>query len=186
VLVSGRPGSGKTTLARRLAGEGALWLPLVSADALRTGLGDALDAWDVPATAPGGRVVFDVFYRTLEALLREGVSLIAEASYRRGLDEPRLWPLTEIARVAHVHCLVPIDVARERFLAREPTRRRRSGQGDIPGQIDRGEFDWTPFEPLRLDAPRLDVDAHDGYRPGLGEIVEFCRRAPFVAPRMRF
>jgi predicted kinase len=177
VLVSGRPGSGKTTLARRLADEGALWLPLVSADALRTGLGDALDVWHDPAAAPTGRAVFDVYYRTLEALLREGVSLIAEASYRRGLDERRLRPLIALARVAHVHCLVPVELARERFLAREPTRRRLSGSGGIADQIDRGEFDWRPFEPLQLEVPRLDVDTRDGYLPGLGGIVEFCRRA---------
>ncbi len=91
-------GCSKTTLARRLADEGALWLPLLSADALRTGMGDALDAWDDPRTARTGRAVFDVFYHTAESLLRDGVSLIAEASYRRGLDERRLRPLTEIAR----------------------------------------------------------------------------------------
>jgi predicted kinase len=87
VLVGGRPGAGKTSLALLLAGEGALWLPLLSADALRTGMGDALDAWPDAAGAPGGRAVFDVFYRTIEALLRDGVSLIAEASYRPDLQE---------------------------------------------------------------------------------------------------
>jgi predicted kinase len=183
VLVSGRPASGKTTLARRLADEGALWLPLLSYDALRTGMGDALDAWPDPAAAPVGRVAFDVYYCTLEALVRAGVSVIAEASYRRGLDERRLRPLTALARVAHVHCVVPIDLARERFLAREPTRRRRSGSGEIPDQMARDAFDWGPFEPLDLDVPRLDVDTRDGYCPGLDEIVEFCRLAAHAAGR---
>jgi predicted kinase len=177
VLVGGRPGAGKTSLAWRLAAEGALWLPLLSADALRTGMGDALDAWPDAAGAPGGRAVFAVFYRTVEALLRDGVSLIAEASYRRGLDERRLLPLTATARVAYVYCLAPVEVARERFLARETRRRRRSGGGEIAGQMEREEFDWGPFEPLQLDVPRIDVDTRDGYRPGLEEIVAFCLRA---------
>ena len=38
VFVSGKPGSGKTTLARRLAAEDALWLPLVSCDPIRVGM----------------------------------------------------------------------------------------------------------------------------------------------------
>ena len=177
VLVGGRPAAGKTTLARRLADEGALWLPLLSADAVRTGMGDALDSWDSPSTAeaPSGAVVFDVFYRTIEALLRAGVSVIAEASYRRGLDETRLHPLVSIARAAHLHCTAPIEVARARFLTREPTRRRRSSRGEIPAQMEAGQFDWSPFEPMDLGVPRLVVDTQDGYRPRLAEITEFCR-----------
>lgn len=175
VLVGGRPAAGKTTLARRLAEEGALWLPLLSADAVRTGIGDALDAWDSPShAAPSGARVFDVYYLTVEQLLRAGVSLIAEASYRRGLDEARLRPLLDIARVAHIHCTAPIEVARARFLAREPTRRRRSSRGEIPAQMQANRFDWSPFEPMDLGVPRLVVDTQDGYRPDLADIVEFC------------
>jgi hypothetical protein len=47
----------------------------------------------------------------------------------------------------------------------------------VAGQIERGAFDWRPFEPLELDVPRLDVDTTDGYRPTLAEIVEFCQMA---------
>jgi hypothetical protein len=143
-------------------------------------MGDAVDAWEDGAQLDPslrGKVVFDAFYRTAAALLRDGVSVIAKASSRRGLDEARLRPLVGMARAAQVHCLVPVDVAAERFLSREPTRRRRSSLGEIPAQMQRGAFDWSPFEPLEPGVPRLAVDTSDGYRPGVDEIIRLCRAA---------
>ena len=172
VLVSGRPGSGKSTLARKLSEEGVLWLPHLAADSFRTGMSETLGVWGKPT----GREVFDAFYRAVEGLLRDGVSLIAEASYRRGLDEARLGPLLALARAVNVHCLADTEVTRARFVAREPMRRRRSGpeSGTVEGEIARRVFDWSPFEPMEIGVPRLVVDTTDGYRPGLAEIVAFC------------
>jgi predicted kinase len=172
LLVSGRPGSGKSTLARKLSEESALWLPHLAADSFRTGLSETLGTWGRPT----GPAVFDAFYRAVGGLLRDGVSLIAEASFQPRFDEARLRPLLEIARAVNVHCVAPPDLTRARFLAREPTRRRPSGPGsrDVLGQIERGEFEWPAFDPMELGVPRIEVDTRDGYRPGLAEIVAFC------------
>jgi predicted kinase len=97
ILVSGKPGSGKSTLARRLAVEDALWLPLVSCDPIRNGMLET----GVDAT---GRAAIDAFYGTLEYLLNRGVSLIADLSFRRGLDEAQLLPLSARSRMVNIHC----------------------------------------------------------------------------------
>lgn len=84
VLVSGAPGSGKTTLARRLAGEDALWLPLLSVDAFKRGLAEtqgvslAVDSAARP-TITGSAV--GAFFATIEYFLRSGMSMIAEFSF---------------------------------------------------------------------------------------------------------
>lgn len=173
VIVSGRPGSGKSTLARKLSEESLLWLPHLAADSFRTGMSETLGTW----AKPTGPEMYDAFYRAIEFLIREGVSLIAEASFQPRLDAPRLRPLLEIARAVNVHTLAPTELARERFLAREPTRRRRSGpqNAGVAEQIERREFDWSPFEPMEIGVPRIDVDTSDGYRPKLAEIVAFCQ-----------
>lgn len=94
ILISGRLGSGKTTLARRLSAEDALWLPLVSSDPICVGLLDTLGAsgGDPAVAADTRHTTIATFYGTIEFLLRRGVSLVAELSFRRGLDERRLLP----------------------------------------------------------------------------------------------
>jgi predicted kinase len=172
VLVSGRPGSGKSTLARKLSEESVLWLPHVAVDSFRTGMSETIGSWGKVT----GAEVYAVFYRTVEALLRDGVSLIVEASFQPRFDEARLRPLLEISRAVNVHCIADAELARERFLVREPSRRRRSGpeMAGVVGQIDRREFEWSWFESMEIGVPRLEVDTSAGYRPGLAEIVAFC------------
>lgn len=103
VIVSGKPGSGKSTLARRLAD--ALWFPLLSNDAIRQGLLETrAHAADEAARHVDGVTPVLVFYATIQFLLRSGVSLVAEHSFRRSLSEADLRPLAEISRLVNIHC----------------------------------------------------------------------------------
>src|SRR5262245_298507 len=115
VFVSGKPGSGKSTLAQRLAD--ALWLPLVSNDAIRQGLLETrAGAENEAARVVDGPTAVGVFYATISFLLRAGVSLVAEFSFRRGLSEPDLRPLVQMARAVNVHCDTSFAEARRRFI----------------------------------------------------------------------
>jgi predicted kinase len=108
VFVSGKPGSGKSTLAQRLAD--ALWFPLLSKDAIKQGLLETrAAAEDEAAREVDGPTSFGVFYGAIGFLLRSGVSLVAEVSFQRGLDEPKFQPLMEVARIVNVHCETSIS-----------------------------------------------------------------------------
>ncbi len=179
VLVSGAPGAGKTTLARRLAGEDALWLPLLSVDAFKRGLAEtqsvnlAVDS-AVRSTITGAAVV--AFFAAIEYFLRSGMSAIAEFSFRRGLAERDLAPLLGMARAVNIHCAIDPADAQRRFLERERTRQVPEQAAERVGdQMVRGTFDWTAFGPLALDVPQLHVDTTRGYAPSLEAIVAFCR-----------
>src|SRR5688500_7528188 len=78
VLVSGKPGAGKSTLARRLSESDALGLHVLSRDAIKVGLVETQGA----ETDEIRNVIvprsFDLFFETIELWLRAGVSLIAE------------------------------------------------------------------------------------------------------------
>ena len=169
VLVSGKSGSGKSTLAGRLVD--ALSLPLVSRDALKGGLAETLGGMGDAATLAS----VGMFYGAITYLLDDGVSLVAEQSFRRGLDECHLQSLTQRARTV-VHCHTPVEEAQRRFMARD--RARGGGAAHIVAQMERGVFDWAVFDPLDVGVPTLRVETTQAYAPGLDAIIAFCRGNP--------
>ncbi|HEX5414699.1 MAG TPA: hypothetical protein VFZ25_03470 [Chloroflexota bacterium] len=146
---------------------------------------------DAPRQVDGLSVV-RAFYATVGFMLGQGISLVADLSFRRGLDEPNLHRLTKVARLVNVHCDVPIALAQRRFIDRGRTERRRFVEdlrrhrpdrasrydaGHIIDQMERGAFDWDVFDPLDLDVARLRVDTTGDYVPNLDAIVAFVRTA---------
>jgi predicted kinase len=65
VIVTGESGAGKTTLARRLAGE--LRLPLVYRDGLKETLYESLGWSDVEWSQKPGAASYDLLYHVLDA-----------------------------------------------------------------------------------------------------------------------
>jgi len=141
VLVTGLPGSGKSTVAGQLAV--LLGLPLISKDAIKEALWDVLgeaepaehrgDAWRrllgaaaraamwrLLADAVGGAVVDD-------NLLADDGAQAARAVQHPGFDVHEVW------------CAVPIDQARRRFESRVR-----------PHPVHRAvtDTDWLRWEPL--------------------------------------
>ncbi|HEY8600559.1 MAG TPA: hypothetical protein VIL85_19140 [Thermomicrobiales bacterium] len=124
--------------------------------------------------AASGRAVIDVFYGTVKYLLDRGVSLIAELSFRRGLDEPQLQQLANHCRMVNIHCQTTTEVAQQRFFARRHSRRPTPRADMVGAAMAGGTFDWSVFEPLDLPIPRLCVATTAEYAPDLAEIVAFC------------
>ncbi len=176
VLISGKPGSGKSTLARQLTAEGALWLPLVSCDPLRNGIRTTLAGLDGSPVVRPGKEAVDLFYDTIAFLLARRVSLIAELSLRRGLDEAPVSALMALCEVRNIHCLTATAIAQQRFVDRQALRSVADDTGAHVSAMRDGTFDWTIFAPLDLPLLRLLVNTADGYDPPLAEIVAFCRQ----------
>ena len=177
VLVSGKPGSGKTTLARRLAETDALALPLLDRDAIKVGLvttqgieTDENRATIVPAS-------FSIFYETIGSWLASGVSLIAEHSFRRGMAETPLQPLIRQACTVVLHCDTSPEEARRRFIERERAnpRARPDILAALVQRMEQGAYDWAMFDPLELGVSTLRIDTTQGYVPGFDTITAFCR-----------
>jgi len=145
IVVAGRPGAGKTTLAHALAR--AVRCPAVCRDEIKEGLVCTAggDGGDLQLRAT------DAFFEALALLLGRGVTVVAEAAFQHGVWAPRLEPLLAAARVRIVLCEVDLELARAR--------------GRAP----------VSYDPPRLDVPTLRVDTSDGYRPAFDAIVEFAR-----------
>jgi predicted kinase len=183
VIVRGKPGSGKTMLARRLAETDALALPVLSRDAIKAGLvvthgveTDAVRATVIPQA-------FDLFHHTIELWLREGVSLIAEEAFSRARAEAALRAFGELANAVIITCDTSDEEATRRYIERENANpwKRPDVLAASVDQLRSGAYPWRAFDAFDLGVPALRVDTTAGYAPDLDAVVAFCRNAHSAA-----
>ena len=163
VVVTGRPGSGKTTLAHALAR--AVRCPLICRDEIKEGflLANATAGADDAVVT---RIVFDAFFGTIALLLHHRVTLVAEAAFQHNVWALKLQPLREIASVRVIICHVDAGIAHARRIARaeaDPARARFHAPLDAV----------AVYEAPRLDVATLTVDTSEHYRPSFEDIVAF-------------
>jgi predicted kinase len=177
IVVAGRPGSGKTTLAHAVAR--AIRCPMISRDEIKEGLVNTTGEVGQPGDAVE-RHASDAFFDTLTLLLQRRITVVAEAAFQHKVWAPRLEPLLAIARVRIVLCEIDPQLARSRHVERglaDPARERFHHDRGV--RIARTGEDWrslpvTSYDPPRLDVPTLTVDTSAGYRPPFEAIVAFA------------
>ena len=178
VIVSGAPGTGKTTLARRLAVE--LRLPLLTKDDVKEALYDTIGAPDRQSSAQLGRAAYSLLYVIAGRLLDAGVGALLESNFHRGYSEGDLGPLVTRAKAILLHCQGDPATIVRRYRERAERGERHPGHHDIEVVARLGEqLDGGLFEPLELGVPTLQVDTttENEYLPGFREIVTFLRQA---------
>jgi predicted kinase len=173
VVVSGPPGSGKTTLAHKIAL--AVGCPAICRDEIKEGMVHSARGF---TPGPGDELTMrtlPAFFGVLELLLRAGVTTVAEAAFQDRLWRPGLEPLQSLAQIRIVHCTVDAAVAFQRNLRRKEDNPLRQAHAD-PGPHDAVEhaLGHNAFDRVSVDVPWVEVDTTDGYRPGLREIVAFA------------
>lgn len=172
VVVTGRPGSGKTTLAHRLAR--AIRCPALCRDEFKEGR--------VNTTGETGddvqRSVYEAFFDAVELLVRRRITLVAEAAFQHARWAHRLKPMLATARVRIVLCEIDPKLARSRHVERglaDPDRERFHDDRPVRAARDGIELPLGAYDAPRLDVPLLTVDTADGYTPDLDAIVSFVR-----------
>ena len=176
VVLSGAPGSGKTTLARALGD--ALHLPVVSRDLVKTGMHVTHRADDPADVHRYADDAWDAFWATLDELVDRGVSIVAEAAFHARFAAAPLAALGVRADVVHVAVHVPPPVAAERYAARHAAGLRHPGHGDagFAAAMTQPDFDWDRYV-VTDPAPALVVTATDGFDPWLPSILATIERA---------
>ena len=181
VVVTGAPGSGKTTLGRLLSAE--LRLPFLARDDVRGGLFCTAGAWTPhPGPVPASADASDVFLRVLETVAALGVSYVVEyvVPAHRPADRDRLVAAADCVAVV-TECRDPLArVARrnraDRLLNRAPVL-AALGHATIDehtaAAVERmGRVAATMLTDLGV--PTLRVATDDGYAPGLDAIAAFA------------
>ncbi len=178
ILVSGAPGTGKTTLGRRLAGR--FRLPFLSKDeGFKEPLFDVLGTGDLSWARKLGGASFVILASTLQSLLESGNGAVAEANWWRGRSEAQLAPLCAISRAAVVHLDCPAGIADHRYRLRAAEGGRHAGHLAQPHPYEDAP---NLFAPPLLDVPLLIVDSRDGYEPPYERIESFVREACGLVP----
>jgi predicted kinase len=161
VLVSGLPGSGKTTIAGPLAVQ--LGLPLLARDTIKESLWDALGGGDLRWSRRLGAASAETFWRLAEEM-RAGV---LDNFFHRAFTH-RLEPLG--SSLLEVHCACPAEVALHRY----QSRRRHPCHFDLSYGVDMFEqWSRTDAGPLGLGGPLLYVDTTKPV--DVGAIVRWVR-----------
>ena len=175
IVITGSPGSGKTTLAGALQRE--LGYPLLRRDALKEILLDGLGANDRAESQRLGGVSWSLLYGMLDQLAGRA-PVIVESNFSRGRDEVNLEPFLARARSVMLNCQTNWATIQRRIAARNGSIDRHPGHFDdiaLP-ELEQRLVDGV-YEPLDLPCPSLRIDTTDGLTPALPAILEFARTA---------
>lgn len=170
VIVTGPSGFGKTTLAHALAK--AIPCIAVSRDQIKEGLVHASPGFRAAPGDPLTKKSSELFFDVVELLVRQGVSVVADAAFQHATWAKWLEQIEQHARLVVVQCHVDAALALRRMAARGI----RAAHADEQFLERVTPADISAFSRLAVEARTINVDTTDGYVPPLEDIVAFIGR----------
>jgi len=159
IVVSGAPGSGKSSVAAAV-GAGRAY-PVISLDTVKESLADCLGLGDQDWSNQLGDAAAEVLFR----LCPPRVNAVVEAWWR---GERRQRAIREFAGALEIFCHCPGGLAAERMRWRLTGARHPIHRDMIdPSILDAPVPTTAPVEPLRLGGPLIVVDTSTEQGPAI-------------------
>jgi len=177
IVVSGRVGAGKTTLAKKL-GE-RLWMPVIHRDEIKEGYVNTFGIKHDQLSPDTNRLVTDLFFEIVNRYLAGSISIIIEAAFQHEVWEPRMPGIFELAKTFLVLCSIDDEIAAGRHLRRgleNPEREFYHGDQRVFHYRKTGEtLPPAGYSIPRFDVPTIIVSTEGAYVPTIDDIVSWIR-----------
>lgn len=172
LVVTGRPGAGKTTFSKALSEE--IHMPVISRDQIKEGYVHTFGKKHAQLPPETNGVVTGIFFDTLQLLVTNHVSVIAEAAFQHRMWSSYLEPFQELARIRMLICRAEDGVAYERYIRRgleDPLREYFHGDAEVDMARMGKKADISPYNEPHIDVPTFHIDTTGAYQPSIAELT---------------
>lgn len=174
VIVSGRPGSGKTTLSKKLGL--LIKLPVFCRDEFKEGYVNTFQVKHTKLSADTNKVVTNAFFDTIELILSKKISLIAEAAFQHKVWKTFIKKTKDICDISIIVCCIDDNLAAKRHLQRgldDSKRELFHGDARVTHYKKTGEIlEPAVYSSPNFSYPTIVVSTEDGYSPSLNSIKD--------------
>lgn len=172
LVVTGRPGSGKTTFAKQLGSE--ICMPVISRDQIKEGYVHTFGKRHAEFPEGANNIATEIFFDTLKGLVTSNVSVIAEAAFQHRIWSMMLEQFMGRARICLLICKVDDKVALDRYVKRgldNPLREYFHGDTGVDMARKGIELRVSPYDEPRLGVPTFYIDTSGEYSPSIKELT---------------
>ncbi|MCX6766649.1 MAG: AAA family ATPase [Candidatus Moranbacteria bacterium] len=159
IIVTGLPGSGKTTLSKKLSEK--LSLPVINKDAMKELLFDSLGWKDREWSKKLGMATFGLLYYIMEAQMMAGKTFIVESNFKHEFDSKKFLALKKKYNFFPIQivCEAKGEIIFRRFKKRHESGNRHPGHRDeIVCEEYRDDLLKGSYQPLKIGGKIIKAD----------------------------